>query len=65
MNPLMPKVELMGEMLPNMEFLLVVDPKNIFFGMLRFHVRFSTHGHHALTFNADQTVINLSVFNQR
>ena len=30
-NPLMPKVELMGQTLPNLEFLLVVDPKTIFF----------------------------------
>ncbi len=27
----MPKVELMGQILPNLDFLLVVDPKTIFF----------------------------------
>ncbi len=30
-NPLMPKVELMRQILTNLEFLLVVDPKTIFF----------------------------------
>ena len=30
----MPKVELMGEILPNLEFLVVVDPKKISFGFM-------------------------------
>ncbi len=46
----MPKVELMGQILPNLEFLPVVNPKQKNHVALkleapRFHVRFSTRGH--------------------
>ncbi len=50
----MPKVELMGQIWPNLKFLLVVDPKTIFFWfyekslsgrVFSRHVRFSTRGH--------------------
>ncbi len=40
-NPLIPKVELMGQILPNLVFLLVA----LKLEAPRFHVRFSTRGH--------------------